>query len=374
MAEKTLERAMAIKEEGNAYFLNKEFHKAITTYTLCLAMKDRITFYNNRAAAYMKLEMFDMALFDLNNALQFETNQKAMKRRIVCLKSLNRIKDAHAAVKEYLARFRDESEEFRAISMDICQVVRNSPHKFDSLLISNANDRVTVVLEEGFNGKCILYDLEKQKSTVQAQLAAHPIELIVIHGITLDGELADLLNQIDSAYLRDSTSSNFEIYDVNFSLMPKGTFNKLFGQLLRPNCLSFFGVRGIDGCSFMRNVKNFGSKYVEVMPAFQVETFRITYRLIIFCRLTDVHEWIQGLFKRRVLKAEDIERVFDALFKNTEATPEEMINEYNEATKQRFVVKIRKCLRSIEMKMTSMLDSKVKSDDFNVSVQIYREI
>ncbi|KAI1704552.1 hypothetical protein DdX_14186 [Ditylenchus destructor] len=304
--------------------------------------------------------------------------------------------------------------------------VTTSLHKFDKLIITKDNDGVTVILQEELNDKCSLYDLEKQKQAVKAQLAANPIEQIMFQGDTLDRELADLLNQIDSAYLRDSPSSRCEIYDVNFSRMPKAMFNELFGQLLRPNHLSFFAVRGIDGGFFLRNVKNFGSKYVDVMPlekatnpivnmteliecigsknfgicpkpvvfrtnhnffglkighivhqlheAFQAETVQITYRLVILCRLTDVQEWTHEMFKRRELKPEDIERFFNFLYKNPKATPEQMINEYNEVTKVRFVVKIRKSAFDLGKEMFSILDNKVVQNDFNMSVQIHCEV
>ncbi|KAI1702369.1 hypothetical protein Ddc_17103 [Ditylenchus destructor] len=424
MADNTLEQAIKIKEEGNAYFRNNNFLKAIETYTLCLSIKDHPDFYNNRAAAYMKMGMYDLALFDLNNVFDYQANQKAMKRSIFILKGLNLNKDAHAALKEYLKRYPHESEELRAISVDIDQNLRISLNKFDKLIILKTNDGVTVRLQEDLNGKRVLYELEKEKSTVEAQLSAHPIEQILIYGVVLDRELADLFNKIDSVYLRDSPLSKFEICDVDFSLMPKATFNELFGQMIRPNRLSFIAVRGIDARFFIRNVKNFAAKYVDVMPvekatnpivnmtefvqcigskifdicpkplsfrtnqhlfglkigdivnklheAFQVETVQITYRLVIYCRLKDVHEWIQELCKRRVLKGDNFGRILDVLFKNTESSPEEMINAYNETTKERFVVKIRKS-SEIGMDIVSVLNSNIKCDKFDVSVQIYCE-
>lgn len=81
---KNTEAAIAEKNEGNKYFLIKDYKKAIYHYTLAIEKYDDTlaALYSNRAACYLKLGEYQKALIDCDKAIELQNNYgKAILRR-----------------------------------------------------------------------------------------------------------------------------------------------------------------------------------------------------------------------------------------------------------------------------------------------------
>lgn len=81
---KNTQAAIAEKNEGNKYFLIKDYKKAIYHYTLAIEKYDDTlaALYSNRAACYLKLGEYQKALIDCDKAIELQNNYgKAILRR-----------------------------------------------------------------------------------------------------------------------------------------------------------------------------------------------------------------------------------------------------------------------------------------------------
>lgn len=66
-------RADVIKEKGNVYFKNGEYKDALKCYNEAIHVaKDKVSFYTNRAAVFMKLERFDEVIADCDFAIRVD--------------------------------------------------------------------------------------------------------------------------------------------------------------------------------------------------------------------------------------------------------------------------------------------------------------
>lgn len=101
--EKSLEKALEAKEEGNNYFRNKEYDDALESYSRAItycpeddANKENLaTFYGNRAAAYASLEEYDLVVEDCTAALAIKPDYvKVLARRMLANEKLEKYEDA----------------------------------------------------------------------------------------------------------------------------------------------------------------------------------------------------------------------------------------------------------------------------------------
>lgn len=98
MVEST-ESAADYKERGNEAFKRSEWEKAIEFYTKAIKFgekeKDLPVYYKNRAAAYLKIELWERAYEDCTKSLDIQSNdQKALFRRVQALENLERFEEA----------------------------------------------------------------------------------------------------------------------------------------------------------------------------------------------------------------------------------------------------------------------------------------
>lgn len=77
------------KNLGNEYYKDKEFNQSIIYYTHAITLQpNNVTYYNNRAAAYMALYKYNDALNDCLNAIKIDNlNIKAYQRASKCYNS-----------------------------------------------------------------------------------------------------------------------------------------------------------------------------------------------------------------------------------------------------------------------------------------------
>jgi len=96
-----LEKSVEIKNLGNEFFQNGNFADAVKCYTEAIKncpltdKQELPKFYQNRAAAFENLKMFDDAARDCTAALEIDPNYaKALTRRAKALESLERYQEA----------------------------------------------------------------------------------------------------------------------------------------------------------------------------------------------------------------------------------------------------------------------------------------
>ncbi|XP_039290682.1 RNA polymerase II-associated protein 3 [Nilaparvata lugens] len=78
--------ALREKDRGNEYYKVADFEEALRYYTASIAIHPNAVAYSNRAACYLKLSKFELALSDAQNSLRLDPlNTKALFRRGVCL-------------------------------------------------------------------------------------------------------------------------------------------------------------------------------------------------------------------------------------------------------------------------------------------------
>lgn len=69
-AEEKLQRANALKDQGNEFLSHGRFSQAAQKYTEAIDIYPTAIFYSNRAQALIKLESYGQAILDANEALK----------------------------------------------------------------------------------------------------------------------------------------------------------------------------------------------------------------------------------------------------------------------------------------------------------------
>lgn len=94
------DEAIEFKERGNDAFKMGDWTNAVEEYTKAIKYgkehKQLATFYKNRAAAYLKLEKYELAARDCDKSLELEPNEpKALFRRSQAREELGRFEEAY---------------------------------------------------------------------------------------------------------------------------------------------------------------------------------------------------------------------------------------------------------------------------------------
>ncbi|GMM34933.1 protein channel [Saccharomycopsis crataegensis] len=94
-AEQQEEISLALKEQGNVAFKDKDFEKAISFYSGALQVKPSEVFYSNRSACYAALEDFEKVIEDTTAALKIKPDySKCLLRRATAYEHLKKFDDA----------------------------------------------------------------------------------------------------------------------------------------------------------------------------------------------------------------------------------------------------------------------------------------
>jgi stress-induced-phosphoprotein 1 len=106
----SLDSKERIKEEGDTFFKNADFEKAIKSYTRCLdqipdkSVELALKCYANRAACYKQLSNFDGTIEDCTAVLEFKPDDvKALVRRAQAYEACERYRSALQDVRQVLA-------------------------------------------------------------------------------------------------------------------------------------------------------------------------------------------------------------------------------------------------------------------------------
>ncbi|XP_030066908.1 mitochondrial import receptor subunit TOM34 isoform X2 [Microcaecilia unicolor] len=104
LTESEIQRAKALKEEGNEWVKKKNYRKAIDKYSESLKFNNRESAaYTNRALCYLSLNQHQEAVKDCTEALKLDAgNVKAFYRRAQALKELKDYTSSLADIKQLL--------------------------------------------------------------------------------------------------------------------------------------------------------------------------------------------------------------------------------------------------------------------------------
>ncbi|EGZ24155.1 hypothetical protein PHYSODRAFT_311246 [Phytophthora sojae] len=98
----------AAKDEGNAFFRQGQMQDAVAAYSRCIAMDpSNAVCLSNRAAAYLKLKQFDLAVADCSKAIEVAPTIKPFMRRsaaYVALRQFGKAVDDLIAALEFEPR------------------------------------------------------------------------------------------------------------------------------------------------------------------------------------------------------------------------------------------------------------------------------
>ncbi|KAE9015167.1 hypothetical protein PR002_g14008 [Phytophthora rubi] len=98
----------AVKDEGNAFFRQGRMKDAVTAYSRCIAIDpNNAVCLSNRAAAYLKLKQFDLAVADCSEAIEVAPTIKPFMRRAaayIALREFGRAVDDLIAALEFEPR------------------------------------------------------------------------------------------------------------------------------------------------------------------------------------------------------------------------------------------------------------------------------
>lgn len=104
-----LDQAMSSKAAGNEHFKKENYHEAVKCYTNALSQSPqdhecKAVFLKNRAACYLKLKQYSLALNDCTQALNVVPNdEKALYRRAVAYRESGNLTDAFTDIKLVLS-------------------------------------------------------------------------------------------------------------------------------------------------------------------------------------------------------------------------------------------------------------------------------
>lgn len=109
MDSQIIDQAVSCKEAGNEHFKRKEYEDAVKCYTSALSQcpqdhEYRVVFLKNRAACYLKIQQYSLALSDCTQVLAIAPNDvKALYRRAMAYQAAGNLTDAFTDIKLLLS-------------------------------------------------------------------------------------------------------------------------------------------------------------------------------------------------------------------------------------------------------------------------------
>lgn len=146
--------ANILKEQGNEYFRQENYHLALTCYSKALdQIKDITVLYTNRAQTLIKIEKYREALTDCDWALRLSPN---------CIKAHIHMGRAHLGLKDY-SKARDCFQEAKKFDSKMENVIKEYLSEVDRAEEQEKEEKKVKELFESGNENCcgIAYLLEK---------------------------------------------------------------------------------------------------------------------------------------------------------------------------------------------------------------------
>uniref|UniRef100_A0A914Z9C3 Tetratricopeptide repeat protein n=1 Tax=Panagrolaimus superbus TaxID=310955 RepID=A0A914Z9C3_9BILA len=127
-----IQRANALKEEGNECVKASKFNDAIEKYNQAIKLNRDPVYFCNRAAAYCRLEQYDLAIQDCRTALALDENYaKAYGRMGLALSCQNRYDAAIESYKKAL-ELDPNNESYKSNLAIAEEKVREAGQRFQS--------------------------------------------------------------------------------------------------------------------------------------------------------------------------------------------------------------------------------------------------
>ncbi len=172
-----LERAEALKNEGNALFQQERFALAVEKYNDAIELNPEVpAYYSNRAFCHLKLESYGLALADATVALELDkTFVKAYYRRGSAYMALAKYKDAlkdFKAVRQLRPSDRDAMAKYKACDKEVKReaferaIHTDEPTKASVL---ESLDVDAIAIEESYAGPRISMPLSHESVVEVAQ-------------------------------------------------------------------------------------------------------------------------------------------------------------------------------------------------------------
>jgi tetratricopeptide (TPR) repeat protein len=136
--EKDISLALEAKEDGNAFFRDKDYDGAITLYSQAIAYcpcddenkENMAVFLGNRAAAYFSIEEWSLVVDDCTTALENNANYvKVLHRRLQAYEKLDRVEEALADAK----RIQELDPSWPKISATVDRLEKEQAEKMEKL-------------------------------------------------------------------------------------------------------------------------------------------------------------------------------------------------------------------------------------------------
>jgi Tfp pilus assembly protein PilF len=131
--------AVSLKEKGNEHFKNKEYEEAIAYYTKALDISagngdanDRSIYYKNRAACYLKMSKYDMAMNDCLSSLKLTPNDsKSLYRYAQALEGVGKEAESLVQLKKLLS-YDSKNKEAIEMARRLMTSLKRSSERYQS--------------------------------------------------------------------------------------------------------------------------------------------------------------------------------------------------------------------------------------------------
>lgn len=167
------ELAEKAREEGNNFFSNKDFPKAIESYTEAIKRAPRNpTLYSNRAAAYSKLGELPMAIKDCEKAIEIDPKfVKAYTRKAYChymMKEYYKAQDCYREALKYDPNNAESIDGLHSIDQQIAKNRYTAPDQ-EQINRAMADPEIQRILQDP-GMQQILKECQENPSTIQHYL------------------------------------------------------------------------------------------------------------------------------------------------------------------------------------------------------------
>lgn len=145
------EKAAQFKNEGNQHFKNKDYHKAIESYTKAISLNSiDPSYYANRAACYLALKKYNSCIDDCNETLNIDPKfSKAWRRKGRAYFYLGDLKESKLCFEEAIKLDPNDSslkDELRETE-NLLDMVERVEGRFSRKEFSDANNLIMQALQ-----------------------------------------------------------------------------------------------------------------------------------------------------------------------------------------------------------------------------------
>uniref|UniRef100_A0A8D9EDT4 Serine/threonine-protein phosphatase 5 n=1 Tax=Cacopsylla melanoneura TaxID=428564 RepID=A0A8D9EDT4_9HEMI len=164
------EKAEKLKAEANEHFKNQAYDKAIDLYTAAIEINPNPIYYANRSFAYFKIESIGYALNDASKAIELDrTYTKAYYRRAAAYMSLGKFK---LALRDYEAVYKvkpndvDAKTKYTECNKIVKRLAFEKAISVDSKSVAESINFDSMSIEDEYSGP----SLENDKVTLKFML------------------------------------------------------------------------------------------------------------------------------------------------------------------------------------------------------------